>query len=317
MTMTDIPISNKRQYITGIRISPKHYFLKRELLTKMADRTKISAAHSKNATKPKRPSTVTATSSRTKLVPKEKIVRGKKPSANATALEADTTILNTEFHGFPEFDTEKYQIAYGEILRAMLEDCVFDEAVEREETVMDLQMSQLADRFQKTVELLDKTNRRLKDMSFEVEQKRLCDLKSSTNNEFIKATEESDAATILNTLNTTEQAYLDRIELNNVDFGYDKTSGHKQLLDAVNDAIEGLDQIKKEYHLDVSNFKEFDKNQTSIEELEKDRFDVESLRADFDAKFPQFSEQLLKEATERIAKLIESDEADDNDGDDD
>lgn len=72
----------------------------------------------------------------------------------------------------PDFDAEYRQIAYGSFLRAMLEECLVDEKIEREENQMDIQMAQLADRFQKTVEVLDKTNRRLKDVSFVVEQKR-------------------------------------------------------------------------------------------------------------------------------------------------
>lgn len=141
----------------------------------MSDKSKISAPTSRNTMKSKRPSTVSvATSSRTKMVPKDKnLPRPKKFNPNTTTLDADTTILKIEQQGgLPDFDGENRQIAYGKFLRAMLEECLVDEKIEREETVMDLQMSQLADRFQKTMDQLDKTNRRLKDISFVVEQKR-------------------------------------------------------------------------------------------------------------------------------------------------
>lgn len=145
---------------------------------------------------------------------------------------------------------------------------------------------------------------------------RLLDLKSRVNTQFFETTTKSNTETLLNDLRTTEQTYLDKINLKDVDFGYNQTSGHKQLLDAVNDAIQGLEQIKKESDLDIDKFKEYEKSQTSIEELEKDRFDLESLKSEFEGKFPRFSEQLLKEASERIAKIIEDDENDDRDGDD-
>ncbi|KAJ8704889.1 hypothetical protein PYW08_012209 [Mythimna loreyi] len=288
----------------------------------MSDKPKISAVPSKTSIKTKRQSTVSVqpTSSRTKFAPiKEKNAAGgiaKKTNANATLAAADTTVMKPEPQGLPDFDAETRQVAYGKFLRTMLEDCLIDEKIEREETIMDIQMTQLADRFQKTMDQLDKTNKRLMNISFAVEQKRLLDLKTQINNQFFETTTKSNADTLLQDLRTTEQAYLDKINLKDVDFGYNQMSGHKQLLDAVNDAIDGLAQIKKESDLDLDKFKEYEKSQTTIEELEKDRFDLESLKSEFETKFPKFSEQLLKEASERIAKIIEDDENDDGDGDD-
>lgn len=144
----------------------------------MSDKTKISAASSKTSLKTKRQSTVSVqpSTSRTKIVPtKDKIVPRpipKKNNANITTFDADCTISNKEQQGLPDFDTENRQIAYGKFLRAMLEECLVDEKIEREETMMDLQMTQLADRFQKTMDQLDKTNKRLKNISFVVEQNR-------------------------------------------------------------------------------------------------------------------------------------------------
>lgn len=138
----------------------------------MADKTKASGPAARNALKTRRPVTAAATSS-TKVTAKDKPApRAKKTSNPNTTLNPDATVLKSELQGLPDFDTENRQIAYGKFVRAMLEECLVDEKFEREETIMDLQMAQLADRFQKTMSQLDKTSRRLKDISFVVEQKR-------------------------------------------------------------------------------------------------------------------------------------------------
>lgn len=72
----------------------------------------------------------------------------------------------------PSFDLEYRQIAYANFLRAMLESCLVEEKIEREDTEIDIKMAQLADRLQNTVDVLDKTNRRLKDVTFATEQER-------------------------------------------------------------------------------------------------------------------------------------------------
>ncbi|CAH0602364.1 unnamed protein product [Chrysodeixis includens] len=273
----------------------------------MADKTKTSGPASRNAVKTRRPVTAAATSS-SKFNAKEKPAARPKKTSNPNLTLNPDAVLKSEFQGLPDFDSETRQIAYGKFVRAMLEECLVDEKFEREETIMDLQMAQLADRFQKTMGQLDKTSRRLKDISFVVEQKRLLDLKSKDSSSFHDMTNNSSVESILKDLASTEQAHLDRIELKNVDFGYNKQSGHKQLLDAVNDAIQGLEQIKKESNLDIDKFKEYEKSQISIEEMEKDRFDLDSLKASFEEKFPMFSEQLLKETSEKIARMIDDDE---------
>lgn len=142
---------------------------------------------------------------------------------------------------------------------------------------------------------------------------RLLDLKNTDSAQFFQTTDDSNATNLLLDLNATEKACLDKLETRNVDFGFDKESGHKQLLDAVNDAIEGLDQIKKHSNLDIDKFKEYEKSQRNIEELEKDKFDLETLKSDFESKFPKFNEKLLKEASEKIARMIENDDVDDDD----
>jgi hypothetical protein len=139
----------------------------------MADK-KTFAAPSKTL-KTKRPSTVSVpASSRGKTTTNNKEKGNLKSSKqkSATLSDADTTIAARSEGSLPDFDAEYKQIAYGNFLRAMLEECLVDEKIEREETHLELQMAQLADRFQKTVEQLDKTNRRMKDISFVVEQKR-------------------------------------------------------------------------------------------------------------------------------------------------
>lgn len=144
----------------------------------MSDKSKSFATAAPKPLKTKRASTVsTASSSRLKApLPAAKF---KNPSSRvklnkSTSIigDADVTMIKQD-GSMPNFDTESRQIAYGKYLRAMLEECLLDEKIEREETEMDIQMLQLAERFQKTMDVLDKTNRRLKDVSFAVEQKRL------------------------------------------------------------------------------------------------------------------------------------------------
>lgn len=125
---------------------------------------------------------------------------------------------------------------------------------------------------------------------------------------FYETTDTSNIQDILQNLSNTEQACLDKLETKNIDFGYNKDSGHKQLLDAVNDAIDGLEQIKKHSNLDMHKFREYEASQNGLEELDKDRLDLESVKMDFEGKFPKFSEKLLKEASEKIARMIESED---------
>ncbi|CAD0207022.1 unnamed protein product [Chrysodeixis includens] len=276
----------------------------------MADKTKPSVPVARNALKTstttsRRPVSAAATTS---AKGREKPITRPKKTSNP-----DAEVLKSEFQGLPDFDSENRQIAYGKFVRAMLEECLVDEKFEREETIMDLQMAQLAERFQKTMDQLDKTNQRLKDISFVVEQTRLVNLKSDDNSSFYEMNKNSNIESILKDLAITEQASLDRIQLKNIDFGYNKETGHKQLLDAVNDAIQGLEQIKKESNLDIDKFKEYEKSQISIEEMEKDRFDLDSLKASFEEKFPKFSEQLLKEMSDKIARMIIDDDEDNED----
>lgn len=119
-----------------------------------------------------RPSTVNIPSTSRKVPNKDKIAARAKINKNTTIISNnDVTICKSE-PTMPDFDSEYRQIAYGKFLRAMLEDCLLEEKIEREETQIDIQMAQLGNRFQKTMDLLDKTNRRLKDISFVLEQKR-------------------------------------------------------------------------------------------------------------------------------------------------
>uniref|UniRef100_A0A1E1W1Z1 Uncharacterized protein n=1 Tax=Pectinophora gossypiella TaxID=13191 RepID=A0A1E1W1Z1_PECGO len=284
----------------------------------MSDKTKSFAAPPPKTSKTKRPTTVSvsASSSRTRVpqtAVKEKPLSRPRSTKNTTILgDGDTTMLKQDVV-LPQFDVEQRQIAYGKFMRAMLEECLVDEKIEREETQMDIQMGLLADRFQKTIDHLDKTNRRLKDINFVTEQKRLIDLKNNHCDDFYNLTKNSNAQELVFNLNAKEQASLDKLHTKNVDFGYTKESGHKQLLDAVNDAIEGLEQIKKHSKLDMSKFKEYERSERSLDDLEKDRFDLDALKADFETKFPEFSERLLKEASERIAKMFGNEEIDDDD----
>lgn len=112
----------------------------------------------------------------------------------------------------------------------------------------------------------------------------------------------------LDNLKITEESCLDKLETKNVDFGYNNESGHRQLLDAVNEAIDGLEEIKKHSNLDANKFKEYENSQVNLNDIEKDRFDLESLKSEFEIKFPKFSEQLLKEVSEKVALIMDNDE---------
>ncbi|XP_063391986.1 uncharacterized protein LOC134677444 [Cydia fagiglandana] len=258
-----------------------------------------------------RPSTVGPPNTRRSVAPsttmKDRNTRPTKTNKNATLVSDADLTMRPEF-AMPDFETENKQVAYGKFLRSMLEDCLLDEKIEREETEVDKQMALLADRFQKTMSQLDKTNRRLKDITFVQEQERLIELRHQDNAKIFEATANSTAPEILTSLSNTEQAHLDKLVTKNVDFGYDKNSGYKQLLDAVEDAIGGLEEIKKHSNLDMTKFKEYENTKTMSEQMELSKMDLEMLKTEFEVKFPQFSEKLLKEASEKFAKMVEDGE---------
>ncbi|KOB65512.1 SWI5-dependent HO expression protein 3 [Operophtera brumata] len=240
-----------------------------------SDKTKVLPTLANKTLPSKRPTTVNVPSTRRKNVlpsaVREKAPTSSKLTKNTTIAGGDAEISISKQDSMPNFDVEHREIAYENFLRAMLESCLVDEKIEREETQIDIQMAQLANRFNKTVDVLDKTTRRLRDVSFVVEQKRLLEMKSRECSHFYEATDSANAQDTLHNLSNIEQAYLDKLDTKNVDFGFEKDSGHKQLLDAVNDAIDGLDQIKKYSNLDIHTFKEYQKSQKSLEELEKYR----------------------------------------------
>lgn len=147
----------------------------------MSDKPKNFAVPANKNVRSARSSTVNtvASSSKTRIPPsttKERNASSRpkinKPAANTTLMgDGDATMMKQE-GAVPNLATEQHQIMYGKFLRAMLEECIVDDKIEREETQIDIQMALLADRFQKTIAQLDKTNRRLKDINFVVEQKR-------------------------------------------------------------------------------------------------------------------------------------------------
>lgn len=142
-------------------------------------------------------------------------------------------------------------------------------------------------------------------------------MKNQDSATFYEMTDSSKIKDYLTDLSNAEKVCLDRLETKNIDFGYNQDSGHKQLLDAVNDAIEGLEEIKKHSKLDADKFKEYAKTEQAIDDLEKDRSELHSLRADFESKFPKLNEKLLMEASEKLASLIDDGDDGDNDADDD
>ncbi|CAH2257912.1 jg25234 [Pararge aegeria aegeria] len=270
--------------------------------------------------KPVRPTTKRTTvtevpTTSKKVIPREKFCSRKSIAPNKITARANTTILSDKSIWKPEassdLDAADAEIAYGKFLRNMLEECLVEEKIKREETQMDVQMAQLADRFKKTMDQLDRTNRRLKDIKFVVEQKRLLDLKNQDCSNFYNLTENSTLEEKINNLTSSEEACLDHLETINVDFGFNHESGHKQLLDAVNEAIEGLEGIKKNSKLDTAKFHEYESLHKNLEEIEKDRFNIDMLKSEFEVKFPKFSEKLLKDVSDKMALLME-DEVDDN-----
>ncbi|KAJ0184252.1 hypothetical protein K1T71_000675 [Dendrolimus kikuchii] len=280
------------------------------------DKPKQFAVPSSKVVKTKRQSTinsVASASSRAKIpVSLTKVKVASRPKLDSTATQLDVSVMRNDVANIAgDLEGENHEIAYGKFLRAMLEECMFNEKIEREETEMDIQMAQLAERFHNTINQLDKTNRRLKDISFVAEQKRLLNLKNSDSSQFYTTTENSNTQETLKNLYNTEQTYLDRLETKNIDFGYDKNSGHQQLLDAVNAAIDGLEDIKKHSKLDIDKFREYEKSQRNLEDMEKMKLELNSLDASFDEKFPHFNENLLKEASAKIARMFDEEEEDD------
>lgn len=140
------------------------------------DKNKSFAVPNKPArpTSKRVPADVTSTTK--KVVPKEKLFARKSMAAiPISRSRPNTTILDETVWGAEvssDLDSANAELTYGKFLRNMLEECLVEEKIEREETQMDVQMVQLADRFKQTMDQLDKTNRRLKEISFVAEQKR-------------------------------------------------------------------------------------------------------------------------------------------------
>lgn len=147
----------------------------------MSDKPKNFAVPASKSVRSARASTgyTVASSSKTRMPPnatKEKNAPSRpkinKTTANMTLMgDGDATMMKQE-GSVPNLASEQHQIMYGKFLRAMLEECIVDDKIKREETQIDIQMAFLADRFQKTIAQLDKTKRRLKEINFVVEQKR-------------------------------------------------------------------------------------------------------------------------------------------------
>lgn len=141
----------------------------------MSDKVKTFAPPTLKPVRNKCPPTVSVGSSYRKVTQTTKKEQNAPTSSknrhSTKVADHDVSFMKPK-NSMPNFNAEHRQIAYGKLLRTMLEECLLDEKIEREETEMDIQMTQLADRFVKTVEQLDKTSRRLKEINFVVEQKR-------------------------------------------------------------------------------------------------------------------------------------------------
>lgn len=119
---------------------------------------------------------------------------------------------------------------------------------------------------------------------------RFLDKKKQAYSCLYKTTDTSSAQYIQQ--NSSEQAFLDKLETKKIEYDYSKDSGQKQLLNTVDDAIDGLELIKNH-------------SQNSLDELIKDRLELETRIMDFIAKFPKFGEKFMK-ALEKTATMIES-----------
>ncbi|XP_023934348.2 uncharacterized protein LOC112043255 [Bicyclus anynana] len=248
-----------------------------------------------------------------KVVPKEtfssrkSIIPGK-PNINSranTTLIADESIWKPESSADVDWDVER---AYENFLCQLFEECLVEDKIQKEETQMEVQMSQLANRLQQNVDLLDKTNRRLKDIRFTVEQKNLSDLLSQDCAKFYDITEKSGCEAKIDNLSAAVESRLDYLENTNVDIGYNAESGHKQLLDAVNEATEGLERIKKNCKLDPTKFTEYNKLHNNLEKMENVKLELESAKREFEKKFPKFSERLLNAVSDTLATVVDNDE---------
>ncbi|XP_068627102.1 uncharacterized protein [Battus philenor] len=209
------------------------------------------------------------------------------------------------------------QIELGRFKHAMLEKNLVEDKIKHEVPQIEAQMALLIDRMNKTMDVLSKTNARLKDISFIVEQKRLLDLKSNDTTKFCEMAQNSNADSILNDLASSEQVCLDNLVLKNVIADCDEKNGCNKLLDAVDDALKGLADIKNNSNLDITKTREYEKTQINLCNVEKEKFDFENLRSDFSTKFPNFSEQLIKTASDKIASMMNSECFDDEDKDSD
>ncbi|XP_026747974.1 uncharacterized protein LOC113508959 [Trichoplusia ni] len=97
---------------------------------------------------------------------------------------------------------------------------------------------------------------------------------------------DSKFESLINELAMTEKARLDK------------------LLDSMYNAIHGLGEIKKESKHYIDKTKEYEMSNNSIEEMKMEGFDLDSLKLRFDAKFPKLREQLLKEVTNKVERLL-------------
>lgn len=129
-------------------------------------------------------------------------------------------------------------------------------------------------------------------------------MKKQDVSEFYEISNKGNHEDLIRNLNNVEETCLNQLETKNVDFGYNKESGHKQLLDAMNDCLNGLEEIKKQSKLDSSKLTEFEKCQNLSEQLEKDAFDLENLKKEFESKFPSFSQKVVIGASSKISKLM-------------
>lgn len=274
----------------------------------MSDKNKsIYVGSTVKVNKPRRPSVAP------QMVNKDRASASRFRSSKNTTISGDLDMTSP----FGNLNEENHRMAYGKFLRALLQDCLFDDTIEREKTEIDIAMGQLASRFEQSVELLGKTSARLKDIRFFNEQQRLLKIKQEDCDIFYEAAEKEKHLDRIQNLCTVEESCLNQLDTKNVDFGYSKEDGHKELLDAINDCLQGFEEIKKTSKLDSTKLEEYEKCQISNEEFQKQKIELENLKKEFELKFPNFSEKLLIDMSSKMSELaVENYDDGDEDTDD-
>lgn len=225
-----------------------------------------------------------------------------------------TRIGNLKVGSEQDYSKDYAALTYNNMLTSIFAETLLDESTSRERSNLDIQMSELANRFSRSINLLDKTNKRLREISFASEKQRLLAMSENSIGDFVQSQKLNDVENLIENLTDKQKSAQDRLELKNVDMALG--SGHKQLSDALNEAIQGFEDIKNHSKLDLDILKSYDECRGVIEDCRNDNYDIEGLKRDLEEVFPKIDEKLLIDASDRFARLIEGNPSD-SEGDSD